>query len=251
MVELILVLVIMAMLTTMAVPVLAQFSRTTKVQQAVQAISTALYHARNEAQRQRKIVCCYFGDDVAQLNPQPVAGILPPKDRIEIWTVLTAGGDFCGAAESPIGSLGDWYPYKDKDRELTPGTITMPDGIRVCAGSFQRVWNGGKGAWDNQFSFGSSYTKNSLGEIKRHYITYGRNGGMPGWYDGLNAYYSLLVYDQATGEHAVIWAGEWRASARPRVLPYTLSRLGNPAGKFKALNDLKDIPKLIDSWCLN
>ena len=250
MIELILAITIMALLTMMAVPVLAQFSRTTKVQQAVQAINTALFHARNEAQRQRKIVCCYIGDDLAQLNPQPTPGILPPKGRIEIWTVLTAGGDYCGASEVPLGNLGGWYPYKDKDRDLTPGTITLPDGVRVCAGAFQRVWNGGTGTWDNEFYFGGTYLKSSLGELKRHYITYARNGGMPS-YDTSNSYYNLLVYDQATGEHAVIWCGEWHAAARPRVLPYPLTMLGNTAGKFQRLKSAQDIPTLIDSWCLN
>src|SRR5690242_2212198 len=89
MVELIIVLVVMALLTSLAVPSLAQFTKTTKVDQAVHSISTALYHARNEAQRYRRLVAVFVGDDVSKLNPQPQPGILPPKGRVELWTVLT------------------------------------------------------------------------------------------------------------------------------------------------------------------
>jgi type II secretory pathway pseudopilin PulG len=252
MVELIIVLVVMALLTSLAVPSLAQFTKTTKVDQAVHSISTALYHARNEAQRYRRLVAVFVGDDVNKLNPQPQPGILPPKGRVELWTVLTDGGDGIQSSESPLGCAAagypDWMPYSSKNRDLTPGTITIPDGVRVLAGNFYHTWNGT--GYDNQFWFGS-YQKSALGEIKRHNIAYSRNGGMPGWYDGLNSYFTLLVFDEATGEHQLLWCGEWRASSRPRVLPYQLTQLGNPAGVFKQITDRKQIPQLIDAYCLN
>lgn len=245
-VELILVIFIMVLLTLLAVPMLSQFTRTTKVQQACSALTTAFWHARMEAIRTRSLVAVYFGDDVTRCNPKPTAGILPQTGRVEIWTVKTAGdSDQLSADESPLNNQGPWYPYKDPDKNLTPEPITLPDGIRVLAGLYSRQVVGT--TTKHYFGWNSAFNPTPDGEIKRHEIVYSRKGGMPGWFDGLNSYFTVLVFDENTGEHALIWCGEWRSCNRPRIMPYTVSGVyGAATGTFHALNSVSDLPKYID-----
>ena len=241
-IELILVLFIMVLLTVMTVPLLSQFVKHSKVQQACAVLSTAFYNARTEAKSSRRMVAVFFGDDVSRLNPAPTPGIIPQKGRVEVWTVRTAGdSDHIGASESPLNNQGDWYPYRDPDRNLTPVGLTLPDGVRVLAGSFLRSTLTGPYYWGL-----NSFNPTPDGEIKRHEIVYSRTGAMPGWYDGLNSYNSVIVFDEVSGEYAIIWCGEWRTSSKPRVLNYTLSGVYGPSGAYHALNTNADLPKVID-----
>jgi type II secretory pathway pseudopilin PulG len=245
-VELILVIFIMVLLTLITVPMLSVFNKTSKVQQACNALTTAFWHARMEAIRTRSLVAVYFGDDQTLCNPQPTAGVLPQKGRVEIWTVKTDGGsDQISADESPLNNQGPWYPYKNPDRNLTPEPITLPDNIRVLAGLFTRTVSGTKFKYN--FGWNASFNPVPDGEIKRHNIVYSRKGGMPGWFDGLNSYFTVLVFDQSSGEHALIWCGEWRSCNRPRILPYSLTGVyGAATGTFHTLNSISDLPKWID-----
>ena len=245
-IELILVIFIMVLLTIMTVPILAQFTKTSKVQQAANIVSTVLFRARYEAIRTRQHVGVFFGDTTARLTTKPTAGILPSTGRVEIWTVKTAGdSDGHDANESPLGSLGAWYPYRDPDRCLTPDAVTLPDGIRVLSGRFFRTMNSPAQmvfGWDA----GANYKASPDGEIKRHQVVFARTGAMPGWFDGLNSYYSLLVFDEATGEHQVIWVGEWLMSAKPRILPYQLTGVYGPSSNYYPVKQNPDIAKFID-----
>src|SRR5207248_7977359 len=131
MVELLLVLFIITLMLGVAVPAFAKLSKTTRVEQAARIVLTALYRARSEAQRYRQAVAVYYGDDQTQLNPQPVAGVLPPKERVEIWTARTSGYGWAG--EGILGGFSQpyapditsyfppqSYPYRFPDRLLTP-----------------------------------------------------------------------------------------------------------------------------------
>ena len=241
-IELILVIFIMVLLTMMTTPMLSQFVKQSKVQQACSVLSAAFYRARNEAKLTRRLVAVYFGDDVTRLNPAPTPGIIPSKGSVELWTVRTAGdSDNIGASESPFNNQGDWYPYKDPDQKLTQTPLTLPDGVRVLAGSFLRSSPTGPYSWGL-----NSFNPTPDGEIKRHEIVYSRTGAMPGWYDGLNSYNSVLVFDEVTGEHAIIWCGEWRTSSKPRLLYYQLSGVYGPSGSYYPVTANADIPKFID-----
>jgi type II secretory pathway pseudopilin PulG len=244
-VELILVMFIILLLMIMAAPMLSKFLKTSRVQQTAQTIFTALFHGKGEAQRYRRLVGVFFGDDQSKLNPKPSPGVLPPNGKIEIWTVKTAGGDKIGATEAPLGNLGEWYPYKDPDRNLTPSALTFPDGVRILSGLFSRELVAGK----YEHGFGHPpprFQKSAIGECKRHNIIYARNGGMPGYSDGIWSYFNLLVFDEATGEHVIVWCGEWRGNARPRILPYSLTRIRPSSGVWQSLTNFRDISDNID-----
>lgn len=221
-VELIVVVFIMMILVAVATPMLSKFAKQSKVQQATQVIMTALYHARSEAQRYRRHTAVYYGDDVSQCAVKPKPGVLPAKNHIEIWTVKTQWEDGIGSGGAPLNCQGDWYTYMDPDRNLTPGTLTIPDGVRVLAGGFSRYW--GTSSYEHDFSFWS-YNPTPEGELIRHTTVYDKNGRMPGWYDGMNAYFTILVFDEATGEHALIWCGDNKSAPRPHVMPYTLTKV--------------------------
>lgn len=243
-IELIIVIFIMMLIVAVATPMLSKFAKRSKVQQATQVLMTAFYHARSESQRFRQMVAVYYGDDLSKCSVKPLAGVLPSRNRVEIWTVKTNGGNnTIGSGGDPLGNMGDWYPYKDPDRDLTPQALTLPEGVSVRAGVFERSWNGS--SYDHKFYF-NSYNASPIGEIKRHHTVYNRNGCMPGWYDGLNSYFTVLVYDASTGEHSIIWCGDNKSAPRPRVLPYTLTYAYGPSGAGGKLTSMADIPNFID-----
>lgn len=247
-VELIVVLFIILLMIGLATPVFSQLLKTSRVQQTAQVATAACYQARAEAQRYRKLVSVYFGDDQTKLPVKPPSGVLPAKNNIEIWTVKTWDPSQIGAGASPLLNGSDWYPYGatlgEKDRIVNPQPITFPDGVRILAGNFQKNWTGAK--YDHQFYFGSFNAASPEGEVKRHNVAYSRNGGMPGWYDGLNSYFTILIFDENTGEHLLIWCGEWRASSKPRILPYALTQVANRAGVWTNIKSFKEIPANID-----
>ncbi|MCW8131914.1 MAG: prepilin-type N-terminal cleavage/methylation domain-containing protein [Planctomycetota bacterium] len=247
-VELIVVLFIILLLIGVATPAFSQMLKTSRVQQAAQVASAALFQARAEAQRYRQMVTVNFGDDQAKLPVKPPAGVLPPKGQIELWATLVGDSDQVGAGSPPLLNGSDWYPYgatlAEKDRLINPQPITFADGVRILSGNFQKSWSGSK--YDHTFSFGSFHTTAPEGEVKRHNVAYSRNGGMPGWYDGLNSYFTILVFDENTGEHLIIWCGEWRASSKPRILPYSLTQIAGRSGAWVTLKSFKDIPANID-----
>lgn len=228
-IELILVMFIMTLLTFMMVPKLSQFVKGTRVQQTVSIVTTTLYRARMEALRTRKMVGVFFGDDLTLCKTQPTPGVLPQKGRIEIWTVKdnyvnnpvdSSGSGSTSDPFNPAGwwNPGDWYPYRYPDTCLTAEPATFPDGVRVLSGWFFH----GTGPPAYQFGWPAGpYMATPDGEIKRHTITYNRAGSLPGG----NTYWDVLIFDEQTGEHAIIVAGEWLISAKPRVLPFQLTGL--------------------------
>lgn len=249
MVELILVMFIMSMLTVMAVPALSQFAKTSKVQQTVKAVTATLYRARMEAMRTRQMVGVFFGDDAAACKTAPTGGVLPSKGKIEIWTVLDSywNGDFsdgggCAGAAAPYNNLGDWYPYRYPDRCLTTEPITFPDGVRILAGQFINS------PAAPQFVFGwpTNYMATADGEIKRHTITFGRQGAMAQYADGVNSWWELLIFDEATSEYAVISCGEWLCTSRPRVLKFNLDGIYGVSGTYRPISSGSDIAKFVE-----
>lgn len=246
-VELILVIFIMLLLTIMTVPLFSQFVKTSRVQQTANIVMTTITRARMEATRSRKMTAIFFGDDVTQCLVTPTPGILPPRGRIEIWNVKEGGNDEEGvsASSSPFNNQGDWYPYKDQDRNVSAEPITYPDGVRILAGQFAH----GGGPW---YGFGwqkdwhPQYNPVPDGELKRHIIAFSRNGHMPGWYDGLNSWWNVLVFDTTTGEHVIISVGDWMTTAKPRVLPFQLNTLWAPSGTAYTINSKADLAKYIE-----
>ncbi len=245
-VELILVIFIMCLLTFMMVPMLSQFVKGTKVQQTVSIVTAVLYKARMEATRTRHMVGVFFGDDVTQCKIKPTPGVIPQKGHIEIWTVLDnhANGDWGADAggstgvQEPYNNQGPWYPYRYPDQNLTPEPITFPDGVRILAGQFWH--NSGPIAYT--FGWSNQYNPVADGEIKRHTVTYSGHGTMPGWYDGLSTWWSLLVFDEKTGEHQVISVGQWLMTCKPRVLPFQLTGLYGVSGTYYPIKKNSDIP---------
>jgi prepilin-type N-terminal cleavage/methylation domain-containing protein len=243
-IELLLVMFIMVLLTLITIPIFYQFVKTSKVQQTASIVSTTLFRARMEAQRTRKMIGVFFGDEIAFCKTQPTPGVLPPSGRIEIWTVMDnyANGDFgdsagSGAECSPYNNQGNWYPYRYPDRCLTPEPITYPTGVRILAGLFDH--NGGYHfGWQNNWG---QYQANGDGEIKRHTVTFSRTGAMPGWYNGLNSWWDIIVFDEQTGEHVVISVGEWLMSSKPRILPFQLTGMWGPSGSYYPITKTQDI----------
>jgi hypothetical protein len=240
---------IMSLLTVMSVPLLSQFAKTSKVQQTVKAVTAALYRARMEAMRTRKMVGVFFGDDVPSCKTAPLNGVLPSKGKIEIWTVLDAyyNGDFsddggCAGASLPYNNQGDWYPYRYPDRCLTTEPITFPDGIRILAGQFINSANA------PQYTFGwpSNYMATPEGEIKRHTVTFARQGAMAQSVDGANSWWELLIFDEGSGEYAIISCGEWLCTSRPRVLRMNLNGIYGVSGTYYPISSVADVPKFVE-----
>jgi type II secretory pathway pseudopilin PulG len=255
MIEIIIVLFIMALLTVIAVPMLSSFVKTSKVQQACDLISTVLYRARMDALRTRRYVSVFFGDDLAKLPVQPTPGILPARGCIEAWSVLIASGgsndNTTGIYCSPYNNQGDWYPYMAKDQKLALDPVVLPDGIRVLAGLFVRTSGSNPPiidyAWGGAVDDGGNgYKMSPDGEIKRHTITFSRSGAAPGWFDGLNSFQTMLVFDEATGEHALMSITESVLTSKPRVLPFHLHGIYGPSGTYYLINQFADVAKYVD-----
>lgn len=247
-IELLLVMFIMLLLTIMTVPMLSQFAKSSKVQQTTSIVSAVLSRGRMEALRTRQMIGVFFGDDTARLNPPPQPGIIPPKNHIEMWTLKTNIGNGWESTENPIydpnpsAGAPTWYPYTDPDSNLTGEPITWPDGVRILVGHFVQM----PGSPPQCGFYFQDYNRSPYGEIKRHEIVFSRAGTMPNWYDGLNTCWNVLIFDEQTGEHSIIWAGSWLITAKPRVLPFNLNYVYDLSGGQHALTTYSDIPKYID-----
>ena len=246
-IELLLVVFIMVLLTMMTMPLFYQFVKTSRVQQTANIVATTISRARMEAMRTRKMIGIFFGDNPAYCAITPTPGILPPSGRIEIWTVKDNSWNDQNDEEginsgAPFNNQGVWYPYKDPDRCLTPEPITYPEGVRILCGQF---WHGA-GPW---YGFGwqrdwhPQYKPVPDGELKRHILALGRNGMMPGWFDGMNSWWSVLVFDTQTGEHLLISAGDWMTSSKPRILPFQLNTIWDVLGATDTINTTLDVAK--------
>ena len=259
--ELLLVLFILTLLMAVGAPLLSKLLKRSRVQTAANAALTSLYQARLLAQRYRSTVAVYFGDDLSRLNPKPLPGILPRYGQIEAWRVKTqapaaqwsAFGDWNSRVddlvsssdygrpfypEDPSGVPPDWYPFYFKDLPLSPQPVSFPDGTRILTGTYSTNTSGSV----RQF-FSAHYQKSALGELKRHYALFNRNGSAASHTSGVNNHIGVLVFDTVTGEHLLIQLGRWYSSARPRILFTALTHLG-----ATPLTDYRDLGALLDAY---
>jgi type II secretory pathway pseudopilin PulG len=257
MIELIVVLLIMVMLTSMIVPMFSKMMKSSKVQQAAQSVVSALYRARALAQKYRSTVAVFYGDDpschpAARWQP-PLSTTLPKYGQIEIWSVRTAeswnwvySDRGYGWSEDGVtatlatpfdpatgwGNGADWFPYYARDQLLTPQPMSFPEGVRIIAG---RIYTNGQTQQDLEFW---SYDNSPLGEIKRHNSVYTKNGSCP-TYDQYHCYLTLVIWDVATGDHVIVEVGEHKSSSRPRVFDKKLSHInGVPLTDYKQINTM-------------
>jgi hypothetical protein len=152
--------------------------------------------------RLRAPVALFYGDNPAQCNPAPQAGVVPAYGHMEMWTVRYWNYPWYQLANyvqpyypaSP-GNAPDWYPYYVTTRPLTPVAITIPNGVRIVTGSFDRTPS------NLRLSF-NAYRKDPMGEIKRHQTVFSMTGSLSG-----NSYQFVVVYDETSGDHRIIQAG--------------------------------------------
>jgi len=237
-VELLVVLFIMTLLTALATPLFSQMVKTSRVEKAVSAIFATLWEARSQAQNHMKPVGVFFGEDPVKLNPAPIAGVVPPKNQLQIWTCKYGGvnaqsthGPYVDGTSKPSP---DWYPYRFLEAPLLGQALSLPDGVRVSAGHYAK--SGAKYYWSCP-----NYKKDSIGEIKRHQIVFGRFGGLV-YYGSIWTYGYVLVWDEASGEHTVIQAGEQKCATRPRVVCRALTHINKVL-----LTDYRDLSAMIDA----
>ncbi|MBI3829757.1 MAG: prepilin-type N-terminal cleavage/methylation domain-containing protein [Planctomycetes bacterium] len=241
-VEVILVLFLMLLMFGMAVPVFSKLLKTSRVDQATHAVFTALWQTRSQAMRTRTAVALYYGDDTAQLNPQPSPGVLPPCGRMEIWTVrywnypwyLLANYTQPYYPMSP-GNAPDWYPYNLPLNSLTPLPLTLPESVRVLAGNFNR------NPWSCSFSW-SGYKKDPTGELKRHMTVFAHTGSLT-W-----TYPHVLIFDEVTGDHRIIqcaYLGMYgvTGNARPVMLKEKARYIGS-----KQISDYHQLGTMIRDY---
>lgn len=240
-IELLVVLLIIMLLMSVGVPVFSQFFKSSRIQQASEAVYTSLFNARSNAQRARGFASVYFGDDVQRLAVQPKVGVLPAYGSIETWSVKGQPGDLLidnfepwAPGYSSGWPPGYWYPFNVKLTLLTPNSVSFPNGIRVIAGKYSRFWDSTSIDFVSRFAF-PYYKRDSVGELKRHSVTFTRTGRTAGFGEKYN-YTFVLVFDAATGEHRVIDSGSWYSNARPRILPYGLTHIGTD--KLKANREI-------------
>jgi prepilin-type N-terminal cleavage/methylation domain-containing protein len=255
-IELLLVMSVITILSVMVIPSMSKFMHSTRVQQAAQAVFTALYRARAEAQRFRQPVAVFYGDDPSHhkgIWASPLKDVLPKPGTIEIWTVKgdTGSGSLndddgmtmIGGAMRPDmpyvanKTYRDWYPYHVRQRLLTPTPITFPDGVRIVTGFFNQYRE-----WYNK-----DYRRTAVGEIKRHNTVFSRQGGTisPNSFGSQAcAYNFVLIFDEVTGDHVIIQAGSWKSTTRPRLLPYNILNITYG----KAVKDYRQLSMLIDTY---
>ena len=236
-IELVLVLFIMLLLTSMALASMSRLLRTSRIDQATRTVLSALMRARAEAQRNRATVTVFFGDDPLTMNPKPTPGVLPAKGEIEMWTVRdVSNGASVESMVSPYepgnpsmsaygGTTG--YPFWVKIAPASIDPYTMPDGIRIFAGVYTTNYTNRTSMWDPsglppQRAFGfESFSRGPIGQIKLHAITYDKSGRVAGsmYYGGTYAY--LLILDTATGDHRIVRVGDYTyGGTRPYVVMY-------------------------------
>lgn len=244
-IELSLAMFVMTLLCAMVAPAFAKLTKTSKVDQAAKIVMSAMYRARSEAQRYRTAVGVYYGDSCATLSPAPLAGVVPAANRIELWTVQCVSYSGMGTDSQPYSpdqpnGPPPWYPYRFPDRKLSE-TYTLPDGVRVMSGAFSVSGNRGF------FNF-SSYRKDAMGELKRHHTVYDGRGSMPSYLNYWWSWYHVVVFDEASGDHLVIEAGQWQSSTRPRILPNRITDIGQLWGVSTPLTNPADLAKMLDSF---
>jgi prepilin-type N-terminal cleavage/methylation domain-containing protein len=158
--ELLVVLVVIMLLSSVAVPQLAKFMRTSNVAQATREVVSVLWRASGEAQRMRKRVAVVYGEEPSRFVKPDIVRLLggvwspvslPLQGKIEMWTVRPSDGGMnkMGAGRAPYapeygGSeiVPLWYPYRYQIQPLIAQPITLPTGIRVVAGYYRTVSNG-------------------------------------------------------------------------------------------------------------
>ena len=258
-VELILVMAIMILLATLAVPMMSKLLRSSRVNQGAKILLTALWRGRSEAMRFRSTAAVFFGDDTSRLLTQPLAGVLPERGKLETWMVkeytdtnnyylnLGRGSDCPYCPETggmppgvDLGGFGGWYPFRIKTRLLSPEPLTLPEGVRALSGRLPTLV-GNAADWDYG-NFCNTGPNGPIGEIKRHNIVYAKSGSL-GSAGSIFAYGYVLVFDNETGDHIVIQAGQWRAATRPRILTYRLANIGGVP-----VTNTRQIPKLMNDY---
>jgi type II secretory pathway pseudopilin PulG len=242
-VELVLVLFIAMLLSIMAVPSFSMFAKTSKFDQALKEVFSALKQARVTAINERRVTAVMYGDDFSGINPKPLPGVLPEKGRIEIWTVLD-----CGVFGKPYMPdlttatiwVSPWYPYRFKDVPITPEPLTIPDGVRIVTGSYDTT--------KNDFNYGAAgwtcYKKDQIGEILRHQSIFDQTGCKP-LHAGYGGFECVLVFEVSTGKHAVIqMAGSWyNGYFRPKIISTSIKSIGGVP-----LTNPRDIGHRIDTY---
>ncbi len=242
-IELLVVLFVMSLLMTVSVPLFSRFADTSKVQQAAQAVDAAMFQARSQAQNLRTHTAVFYGDDLKTLGLQNTPNPVPPPGAIEVWGVLGSSSGFAGYNatlpwSNPGGSDG-WYPFIFTTKMLLKSQITVPSGVRIISGYFQRYASGP--GFSCVFSF-PNYRRDQVGEIKRHQTVYAQTGGTAR-NDNNYAYNHVLIFDQASGEHLIVEVGRAQSATRPRILPYQLTHIGGTK-----ITNFKDINNLINSY---
>jgi prepilin-type N-terminal cleavage/methylation domain-containing protein len=237
-IEMLIVMFIMALVFGVGVVSFAKLAKTSRIQQAVEAVMTALWHTRAEAQTQRTVVCLFYGDDTSGLKTKPLPGVLPKWGEMEIWSVGTTGAQ---RPENVMASASppSWYPYHYKKKCLTTQPLTLPADIRVHAGRYTRT-NAMR-----SFSFPdmqNTGTYAGIGELRRHNTPFWRTGnGMWAWDNP-----DVIVWEPSSGEHVVIHACEtygWSRNSRPRIETRALTHFNNVL-----LKSYRDLDGLLDKY---
>jgi prepilin-type N-terminal cleavage/methylation domain-containing protein len=237
-VELLLVMFIIALLAATGTPIFSKMVNRSRVEQAIACVETGLFLARSEAQNLRLHVAVFYGDDLKRLGLVATPNPVPAPGSVEVWTVRgTSGyGSFGGYGQtSPMGAPDASFPFKDTVKLINKQPLTLPSNVRVIAGRFYRSGS------NCVFDF-PSYRKDAIGEIKRHHTVFAQRGGLAR-NDSAYAYMHLLIFDEATGDHAVIEAGRCQSATRPHTLPYKLTHIGSTP-----LTDYRQIGPLIDKY---
>ncbi|MCW8129144.1 MAG: prepilin-type N-terminal cleavage/methylation domain-containing protein [Planctomycetota bacterium] len=228
-VEMLVVLTIILLLAGVAAPVFSAFAKSSTLDQATKVVFSALRQARVTAINDRRVTAVMYGDDLAGIEPKPLAGVLPSRNQIEVWTVLDAGHfsyPYMPDLPSAQHWTSPWYPYRFKDVPVTPEPMTIPEGARVIAGLYDKNtanFHFGGGGW-------TCYKKDSIGEILRHQTVFDPTGCKP-LHGGYGGFDHVLVFVPSTGALAVIQtsASWYNGYFRPRVVSQRLDRVGGLA----------------------
>jgi hypothetical protein len=205
-----------------------------------------LWQARSEAQRVRAPVLIFFGDDPALLPVKPIAGVLPSKGIMQMWSCQWGVGnsDFYDReeppywVENPAQQCPDWYPFRTQIGNLTAIGGSLPEGIRVLCGDLFILPNGPN--WDHEFRC-TAYKQDPIGEIKRHQTGYGANGSVAAaGVSGYNCYCTILVYEETSGDYQLIQVAAPGWSTHPQMIPDRIKTI-----MLKPLKTQLDLPRML------
>ncbi len=199
--ELMVVVAIILVLASIAVPTMSSFFKVSKVMTAAETLRGAMWLAELNAVRMRTCVGLYFD--------------YPEEGLMEIWDYRSSYGG--GSMPSAPDGEGDWISTSSHADPATPGyyrihrmvnrPFKLPDGIKIIAAHYDT------GTGDLYWPY---WHESLVGRLKAHWVGFDVTGKKMSWHSQYHAYLYYVVIDEGSGEHVFVYLPHSQG-ARPRI----------------------------------